>query len=118
MKCHTCQKELTLIESTPDPDNGFEDTVLECPDVHSQVSMHDGQIVHYRFFVDHQGQRFRIQGSKKHGTTTFLKKTGNRPYKYTEVLQIKRYLNYKPNKEGVLEGQAVFNKLKTLLVFS
>lgn len=118
MKCHTCQKELTLIESSPAPENGFEETVLECPDVHSQVSMHDNQIVHYRFFVDHNGQRFRIQGSRKHNTTTFLKKTGNRAYNYTEVLQIKRYLAFKPGKGDVLEGQAVFNKLKTLLIFS
>ena len=119
MKCYWCQKELQEIEDR-DPTPGITATkVLECPEVHCLVSLDDKeQIQHYHFYMDHNGQRYKVIGNRKDGTTTFWHKVGPRPWSYGQILSIKRFLLFKPDKDGVLEGPAVFNKLKTLLVFS
>lgn len=118
MKCHWCQKELKQIESYESPNTGFGTVQWECPDVHAMVSIDPktNQITHYTFFADVNGKRYKVHGNRERKQTTLLVKAGRT--RYDNALTIQRYLNYAPNKEGLLEGQAIFKKLKTLLVFS
>lgn len=118
MKCHWCSKELQQIEPYESPTNGFGTIQMECPDVHATVSLDPKtkQITHYTFFADVNGKRYKVHGNRERKQTTLLVKSGRT--RYDNALTIQRYLNYAPNKEGVLEGQAIFKKLKTLLIFS
>src|SRR6185369_15332404 len=116
MKCHWCSKELKQIDAEQDPIHGFGTIVYECPDVHATVSLDPKtkQITHYTFFADVNGKRYKVHGNRERKQTTLLVKGGR--FRYDNALTIQRYLNYAPNKEDVLEGQAIFKKLKTLLL--
>jgi len=129
LKCHQCGKELTQIDYDI-PDNGpfsaaglnkTKTMTLECPDVHCQV-VYDKDlqnIVEYTiYFEDARQRRYKIKGYRAAKLTQFMIKTGNKPWNYQVALPIKRYLLFKPNKDGQLQGEAIFNKLKTLLTFS
>lgn len=129
LKCHHCGKELTQIDyDLPDLGpfsaaglNKTKTITLECPEVHCQV-VYDKDlenIIEYTiYYEDDRARRYKVKGWRDRKTTTFLIKNGPRPWNYETALNIQRYLLFKPNKDGQLQGEAIFKKLKTLLLFS
>lgn len=125
LKCHQCNKELTQIDwDVPDVGpipNPKTTMTLECPDVHCRV-VYDKElqnITEYTiFFEDAIQRRYKVNGFRHNKSTHFMVKNGPKPWNYQTALQIKRFLAFKPNKEGQLQGEAIFRKLKTLLTFS
>lgn len=129
LKCHTCGKELTQIDyDLPDQGpfspaglNRQKTMTLECPDVHCTV-VYDKELqtlIEYTIFVeDERGRRYKVKGFRYKKETQFYLKNGPKPWNYAHALSIKRFLAFKPNKEGRLQGESIFNKLKTLLLFS
>lgn len=139
IKCHWCQKDLEVVDENTkifhDPNKIIDSDffTLECPDIHCSVTMelregHADRISAYYFFMDAaDGKRYKIIGNRTAGTTRFLIKK-QMPRKqvlfvdhpnWDNPLTIKRYLAFKPNKEtGILEGEAVFRRLKNLVIFS
>lgn len=110
MKCHWCQQELEELEGL---------NQLECPAVHCNLTANnDGQIIRYTFYTDYKDRRYKIVGSRDTNTTAFYIKVGSGSWNYTNAFTLKRYLVFQPNKQDVLEGNAIFNKLKTLQLFS
>lgn len=125
LKCHQCGKELTQIDWDV-PDTGLiapkaTTMTLECPDVHCTV-IYDKvlkNIIEYTIFMeDPRARRYKIKGWRTSKNTQFFLKTGPKPWDYKKALEIKRFLLFKPNKDGQLQSEAIFKKLKTLLVFS
>lgn len=139
IKCQWCQKDLEPVDNEHDlivalsaSLNDSELFTLECPDIHCSVTMelreaHADRIVEYYFFLDAaDGKRYKVVGNRKANTTSFLIKRqspmkrsfSDHPW-YDCPLTIKRYLAFKPNKEtGILEGDAIFKRLKNLVIFS
>jgi len=129
LKCHACGKELTQIDYdipdigqfSPAGLNKQKTMTLECPDVHCRI-VYDKElqnIIEYTiFYEDEQARRYKVNGFRNSKNTQFLIKNGPRSWNYTTALNIKRYLLFKPNKDGQLQGDAIFRKLKTLLIFS
>lgn len=124
LKCHVCNKELTRIDWDVPDDGPIPPTrtmTLECPDVHSNVTYDPvrKQIIGYVIYTeDERGRRYKVKGWRDTNSTQFYLKTGPKPWDYKQALSIKRFLAFKPNKDGQLQGDAIFRKLKTLLVFS
>lgn len=139
IKCQWCQKDLEPIQDSNDLTAQLTASIndsalftLECPDIHCSVTLelregHEDRIVSYYFFLDAaDGKRYKVKGNRGANTTSFLIKRqspvrnsfSDHPW-YDCPLTIKRYLAFKPNKEtGILEGDAIFRRLKNLVIFS
>lgn len=120
-----------LVKSVTYTDSDF--FTMECPDIHCSLTMelregYADRIASYYFFMDAaDGKRYKVIGNRQNNQTRFLIKR-QMPYKaplfidhpnWHHALDIKRYLAFKPNKEtGILEGDAIFKRLKNLIIFS
>lgn len=134
IKCHWCHKDLEAIQDNNDHISQMSATVeghgllvLECPDVHAQITLklEDGkadQIIGYTFYHDVNGKRYKVCGHREMNKTSLFIKDQSQYAprgRYDNPLNIKRYLAFKPNKEtGILEGEAIFKRLKNLIIFS
>lgn len=139
IKCQWCQKDLEPIEDHNELITQLSASIndsalftLECPDIHCSITLelregYEDRIVEYYFFTDAaDGKRYKVVGNRKNNSTKFMIKRQS-PHKksfsdhpwYDCALDIKRYLAFKPNKEtGILEGDAIFRRLKNLVIFS
>lgn len=125
LKCHVCGKELTQIDwDVPDQGpiaNPKTTMTLECPDVHCNVvydkNLH--KLVQYTIFMeDDKNRRYRVEAYRYKTETRLYLKNGPRAWNYANALTIKRFLPFKIDKDGRLQGDPIFKKLRTLLTFS
>lgn len=139
IKCQWCHKDLEPIEDANDITaqltaslNDSNLFTLECPDIHCSITLelregYADRIVSYYFFLDAaDGKRYKVVGNRFNNTTSFhIKRSSPKQRSFSDhpwydcPLSIKRYLAFKPNKEtGILEGDAIFRRLKNLVIFS
>lgn len=141
MKCHWCKKDL---QEFANPEGNIK--TLECPDAHCEfeMSIKPEKIIRYVIWVDIGETRYKIKGMNTESlkSTRLLVKKYKEKYKFPsydahapypwstkrpentpvehyfdDVLEVKRF--YKPAiKEDVVQGYALFDKLKTLVIFS
>ena len=115
-KCHWCHKDLEEIEVRD------ERQILECPEAHCEI-IYDTisqEIVKYNLWVDYKDKRFFIQGWKSSNATMLdLRVNGKSAWRaIEEMLFVDCYFPLNTNEDGILEGIALFHKLKTLQLFS
>ena len=125
LKCYVCGKELTQIDwDVPDKGpiaNPKSTMTLECPDVHCNVVYDKSlqRITQYTIFMeDDKARRYKVEAFRYKTETRLSIKNGPRPWNYAHAITIQRFLPFRVDKEGKLQGEPIFKKLKTLLVFS